>query len=123
MCENLDERFLVVGGPHADCAVLVSDVQDSIVRVLAKGSWGALLCGDLSNEFAGTGVLVLQPASISDGGEEEVKGQELHVCDVDVILQRLDLDTLVVVDIDVLLLSDGEELIVVQPLRVANCFA
>ena len=41
--------------------------------------------------------------------------QELHVGDLDVFLQAMQLNTTMIVNVDVLLLRDGEILVVVKP--------
>jgi len=41
--------------------------------------------------------------------------QELHVGDLDVFLQAMELNTAVIVNVDILLLRDGEVLVVVKP--------
>ncbi|KAH0046417.1 BING4CT-domain-containing protein, partial [Aureobasidium melanogenum] len=93
------------GAGRAEETDILESWPNGVVGVLTKGRRGALLCRDLSDEFAGAGVLVLQPAGVSNGCEEEVEGQELHVY------------------VDIFLLGDGEELVVVKPLCIAHCLA
>lgn len=38
-----------VGGPKCDCSVLVTDVEDGVVWILAHGCWRALSGGMLGD--------------------------------------------------------------------------
>lgn len=52
--------------------------------------------------------------------QQEVVRQKLHMRHLDVLLQAVKLNTLRVVDVHILLLRDGEELVIVQEPRIAN---
>ena len=65
--------------------------------------------------------LVLEVAGVSDRGEEEVKGEKLEPVDVNVLVQRVQLDALVVVDVYDSALCCCEHGLVVQPGDVSQC--
>ena len=95
-------------------------MDDGVVRVLSESSGSALLGTSLRNQFTGASVLPLQPACITNSREKEVVGKELHVGDFDVLVQVVNLDTAVIVDVDILFLGDSEVLVVVQPLSIPH---
>ena len=57
---------------HATGAILVANVDDGVVGVLAEGCGRALFCSGLHYELAGTCVLPFNPARFADRREEEM---------------------------------------------------
>lgn len=51
----------------------------------------------------------------NDGSEQEMIGEEFHLVHLEMIPQLMHLEPRLVVNVDVLLLRDGEEGFVVQP--------
>lgn len=60
MTQHLDHRCGDVGRPHRDGAVVVTQAQDSVVRVLAHDAAAAQARPVLRNDLACAGVLVVQ---------------------------------------------------------------
>lgn len=125
----------------------MAKVDEGVVGVLRHGLARAELGAHLGDELAGRGVLVLEVASVSlgikqgvridskvgekereskrthDRREEKVVREELHLVDLDVVAELVDLESALVVDVDVLLLRDGIEGLIVKPADGANGLA
>lgn len=56
-------------------------------------------------------------------GQQELVGQEFEEERLQVLLQAVELNTVVVVNVGILLLCDGKELVVVQPARITDSFS
>lgn len=65
--------------------------------------------GDLGEENTGGDVVVLQVSGVTNTRKEVVIGQELQVCDVDMLFQLVELDSILVVHENVFLLGHGVE--------------
>jgi hypothetical protein len=62
-------------------------MEDCRVRVLGERGWGTEMGGDLGEEDTGGNVVVLQVTGVTNTSKEVVIGQELEVCDVDMLFQ------------------------------------
>ena len=113
--EHGDHRRSHVWRPQSDGSIAVANVDYGIAAVLGHGRGGTELGALHGDELTGRSVLVLEVAGVSDGCENKVIGEELHCRDLNVLLEAMDLGSLLVVDVDVLLLRDGKEVFVVQP--------
>ena len=113
--QHLHRRLRQVRRPECDGAVAVADVHYRVSAVLGHGRGRAETGAELLDELAGRGVLLFEVPGETDGGEEEVVGEILHVRDFDMFAETVNFDALRVVDVDVFLLRGGEELVVVQP--------
>lgn len=103
-----------VGCPERNATILVTQVQNGGMCVLCEGRAGSesRLMG--RDELARGCVLVFEMPCVADASEKPVIGEELEPCGFDVILELVHLDAVLVVDVDILLLSNREERLVVK---------
>ena len=117
---DLDESGGGVRRPERYRSVLMPCVKDGIVRILGESSGRSFASRELGNNLPCGRIGVPQKSAVLNTSKQKVIGQELQVCDFDVLLETVDLDSDMVIDVCMLLLGHSKVLVVVQPFGVSD---
>ena len=121
VCKNFDNRFAShVWCPHSYLAVSVTAQDDSVLWVLAHACSFPLLCFAFSYALPSTDIKILDEAQLGGTCQQVVVRKIGQVSWLYVVTHLMELDTLWVVDKEVLFLSYCHHVLVTEEAQVSN---